>query len=193
MAAFQETRDNTEQKVLVHLLSEIERNPVFTQRGLAREFNIALGLMNQYLKRSIAKGWVRATQISPRRIKYFVTPSGLQEKSLMVRDYLSRSLSFFRDARQQCEEAMALCIQQEWHTVALVGHGDLADIMQLVSIGSPLRLSIIKPEDDLLKFDAVMITDTNNPYKTFKMIEKKISSNHLITIPLLHIMRSTGD
>ena len=50
MAAFQDTREQTEQKVMVHLLSEIERNPSFTQRSLAGELGIALGLMNQVFK-----------------------------------------------------------------------------------------------------------------------------------------------
>ena len=73
MAAFQDTHEQKEQKVMVHLLSEIERNPSFTQRGLASDLNIALGLMNQYLKRCITKDWLRASQISPRRITYFLT------------------------------------------------------------------------------------------------------------------------
>ena len=67
---------------MVHLLSEIERNPSFTQRGLAGELNIALGLMNQYLKRCVTKGWVKASQISPRRITYFLTPEGFIEKAI---------------------------------------------------------------------------------------------------------------
>jgi DNA-binding MarR family transcriptional regulator len=82
MAAFQDTHEQTEQKVMAYLLSEIERNPSFTQRGLAGELNIALGLMNQYLKRCITKGWIRASQVSPRRITYFLTPEGFKEKAI---------------------------------------------------------------------------------------------------------------
>ena len=82
MAAFQNTREHTETKVMVHLLSEIDRNPSFTQRGLAQDLGIALGLMNQYLKSCTAKGWIRASQISPRRISYFLTPEGFKEKSV---------------------------------------------------------------------------------------------------------------
>jgi DNA-binding MarR family transcriptional regulator len=193
MAAFQETREDTEQKVFVHLLSEIERNPAFTQRSLARELNVAVGLMNQYLKRFIAKGWVRATQVSPRRIKYFITPTGLKEKGAMVRDYLAKSLSFFRDARQQCEEVISLCNQQNWKSLALVGTGDLADIMMLVATGSPLRLTIVDLEANLTKFDAVMITDVMAPYQTFIALEKRIDPDYLITIPLLHITRPAED
>lgn len=87
MAAFQDTREQTEQEVMVHLLTEVERNPFFTQRGLARELAVALGFMNQYLKCCITKGWIRASQISPRRITYFLTPEGFKEKGLMVKDY----------------------------------------------------------------------------------------------------------
>ncbi|AIK96930.1 winged helix-turn-helix transcriptional regulator [Candidatus Odyssella acanthamoebae] len=190
MAAFQETREDTEQKVFVHLLSEIERNPTFTQRNLARELNIALGLMNQYLKRFIAKGWLRAAQVSPRRIKYFITPAGLKEKGSMVRDYLSRSLSFFRDARQQCEDVVTLCQHNQWTSVALVGHGDLSDIMMLVAQGSTLTLKIVGIKADFSNFDAVMITDILDPYGAYESLEKLIHPHHLITIPLLHITRA---
>ncbi|MBW8308978.1 MAG: winged helix-turn-helix transcriptional regulator [Candidatus Paracaedibacteraceae bacterium] len=193
MAAFQETREDTEQKVFVHLLSEIERNPTFTQRRLARELNIALGLMNQYLKRFIAKGWLRATQVSPRRIKYFITPTGLKEKGSMVRDYLSRSLSFFRDARQQCEEVITLCQHNQWTSVALVGQGDLSDIMMLVAQGNSLTLKVVDITADFSNFDAVMVTDILDPYGVYKALEKLIHPNHLITIPLLHITRSTKE
>ena len=52
MAAFQDTRQQTEQKVMVHLLTEIEGNPSFTQRGLASELGIALGLMNSLFNKT---------------------------------------------------------------------------------------------------------------------------------------------
>src|SRR3546814_5378803 len=94
---------------MVHLLSEIERNPSFTQRGLANELGIALGLMNQYLKRCVTKGWIRASQVSPRRITYFLTSEGFKEKSSMVKDYLARSMTFFRYARTLCEDIFEVC------------------------------------------------------------------------------------
>lgn len=193
MATFQETREDTEQKVFVHLLSEIERNPVFTQRSLARELNIAVGLMNQYLKRFITKGWIRATQVSPKRLKYFITPAGLKEKTTMVRDYLAKSLSFFRDARQQCEDVISLCNQKNWKSLALVGAGDLIDIMMLVAVGNSLKLTVVDTKADFAKFDAVMITDIISPYQTFTTLEKKIADDYLITIPLLHITRPSKD
>src|SRR5690349_16493460 len=123
MATFQETREQMEQKVMVHLLTEVERNPSFTQRRLASELGIALGLMNQYLKCCITKGWIRPAQVSPRRISYFLTPEGFNEKRQMVTTYLARSFVFFRDARSQCETLFEECQHKGWQKIGLVGSG----------------------------------------------------------------------
>lgn len=189
MAAFQDTREQTEKKVMVHLLSEIERNPSFTQRGLARELNVALGLMNQYLKRCIIKGWIRASQVSPRRIMYFLTPEGFKEKSHMVKDYLARSMTFFRDARAQCEEALECCKAQGWAQIALVGGGDLADIAKLVDFHNEFVLDVVSTQADLKKYDAVIVTDVINPQGTYDAIKHKVDYHCLLTLRILHISK----
>lgn len=191
MAAFQDTRQHTEQKVMVHLLTEIEGNPSFTQRGLASELGIALGLMNQYLKSCVTKGWIRASQISPRRISYFLTPEGFKEKSHMVKDYLARSLTFFRDARMQCEALFAECQQKGWQKIGLIGAGDLADIAQLVAQGIDLHVSLINQDADFKAYDAIVITDVMNPQGTYDSIRHKVDPSRLLTLYLLHISRSS--
>lgn len=189
MAAFQDTREETETKVMVHLLTEIERNPALTQRNLADELGIALGLMNQYLKKSAAKGWIRVSQISPRRITYFLTPEGMREKAVMVRDYLSRSMSFFRDARQQCDDVFELCQARGLNHIALVGSGDLADIAVLVSSGYPVIIAITNVDHDFAQYDCVVITDVVNPQQTFDLVMARVPADKIITLPLLHISR----
>ena len=189
MAVFQDTREHTEQKVMVHLLSEIERNPSFTQRGLAGELNIALGLMNQYLKRCLTQGWIRASHVSPRRIAYFLTPEGFKEKSQMVKEYLARSMMFFREARAQCEEVLALCKVQGFSKIALVGAGDLSDITQLVAAGGHFVIDVVSMEADFTKYDAVIVTDGVSPQGTYDGIKDKVESHRLLTLNLLHISK----
>ncbi|MBM3632200.1 MAG: winged helix-turn-helix transcriptional regulator [Alphaproteobacteria bacterium] len=191
MAAFQDTREHTEQKVMVHLLTEIERNPSFTQRSLASELGIALGLMNQYLKSCVTKGWVRASQVSPRRITYFLTPDGFKEKSHMVTSYLARSLTFFRDARAQCDTLFDVCLQKGWTKIAFVGEGDLADIAQLVAQGLSLHVKVVLPTENLKAYDAVLVTDVINPQATYDFIRGQVDSDRLLTLDLLHISRDS--
>ena len=187
MAAFQDTREETEQKVMVHLLSELGRNTAFTQRGLASELGIALGLMNQYLKSCVTKGWVRASQISPRRITYFLTPEGFSEKSHMVTDYLARSLTFFREARTQCEAVFSDAKTAGWKSLALVGTGDLADIAKLVAQGTGITVSIVDQRADFSFFEAVLITDVVDPQGVYQVLQAKIEPHRLLTLKLLHI------
>jgi hypothetical protein len=189
MAAFQDTRQQTEQKVMVHLLTEIDGNPSFTQRELAFELGVALGLMNQYLKKCVTKGWIRASQISPRRITYFLTPEGFKEKSHMVTDYLARSLTFFRDARTQCSAFFEAYHLKGWQKIALVGEGDLADIAQLVAQGKELDVSVVDTQAELAAYDTVLVTDVLNPQRTYDAIKDTVAPNRLLTLYLLHISR----
>ncbi|USO01433.1 MAG: winged helix-turn-helix transcriptional regulator [Alphaproteobacteria bacterium] len=189
MPVFQEIREQTEQKVMVHLLSEIERNPSFTQRGLAGDLNIALGLMNHYLKRCVTKGWIRASQVSPRRITYFLTPDGFKEKSHMVKNYLARSMTFFKEARAQCDEALEHCKSQTWSKIALVGKGDLSDIATLVASGGDFTIEVVSTKGDFQKYDAVIVTDVVNPQGTYDTIKHKVEYHRLLTLNLLHISK----
>ncbi len=189
MANFQELRDKKEQKAMMRLLSAIEDDSSFTQRKLSRDLGIALGLINQYLKSSVAKGWVRASQVSPRRIAYFLTPAGFKEKSRMVRTYLATSLSFFRDARLQCGAAFQESLQKGWTKILLVGEGDLADIATLVAQGTPLHLKITNKTDNLGTYDAVLITDIIDPQGTYNILRKKVEPSRLLVLDLLHISK----
>jgi len=187
MGAFQDTREQTEQKVMVHLLSEIERNPSFTQRGLAGELGIALGLMNHYLKRSVTKGWLRASEVSPRRITYFLTPEGFLEKSRMVKDYLARSMTFFRDARAQCVEIFDQCKANGWQHLALVGEGDLADIARLVALGHDIQVDVLPINGEFKDYQAVLVTDVMTPQAAYDALRKREGLPPILTLRFLHI------
>lgn len=208
MSAFQETKEHIEQKMLLKLMAKIEDDPIVSQRRLATELGIALGLMNTYLKRCMKKGWVRAGQVPAKRLAYFLTPEGLKEKGRMVKDYIASSLTFFRDARIQCESVFAECLKKDWSKIAMVGSGDLAEIARLVGQGLPISLEVINVkeqthsmEDNLLentkfsRFDAILITDIQNPQDTYEFIKARLKKEHieadrLLFLDLLHISQN---
>lgn len=183
--AFQQVKDQTEQQVVLRLLSALDKNPETSQRKLASDLGIALGLMNTYLKKCVVKGWVRATQVSAKRIGYFLTTDGFAEKSHMVKDYLARSFSFFRDARIQCDDIFAACKLEGFQKIALVGEGDLKEIATLVSSAYDLEIS-----NDLNNADAVVITDVMNPQKVFDDAVKNFGINKVFAPDVLHISRN---
>ena len=83
-------------RITLSLLESLERNGAQTQRRLASELGIALGLVNSYLKRCIKKGLLKVTEAPTRRYAYYLTPKGFSEKTRLTVDYLSYSFSLFR-------------------------------------------------------------------------------------------------
>ena len=189
MSTFQKTKDQADHKVLLNLLSALGDNPEVSQRRLAGDLGVALGLINTYLKRCVIKGWIRAREVSPQRISYFLTPEGFSEKSRMVADYLSRSLHFFRDAKHQCDTAFAFCAKNGWKNIALAGDGDLKDIAILVAHGAGVHVASLDIQNnaDLSSFDAVLITDVINPQATYDSLKNVMPKERLLLLDLLHI------
>src|SRR5215467_15671340 len=94
--------NGSEDAILLGVLDAVERDPALTQRSVARELCIALGLANAYLRRCVRKGLIKVSQVPRRRYAYYLTPQGFAEKSRLTASYLAHSFSFFRQARTQC-------------------------------------------------------------------------------------------
>src|SRR5882724_4629834 len=133
--------------VVLSVLTSIERDSAITQRKLARELGIALGLANAYLRRCVRKGLVKMRQVPINRYAYYLTPQGLAEKSRLTAEYLAVSFDFFRRARTDCAALLRQCEASGWRTVALYGAGDLAEIAILSAGETAIEvLCVIDPE-----------------------------------------------
>jgi hypothetical protein len=128
--------------------------------------------------------------VSPRRLRYFITPEGFAEKSLMVKNYLARSFTFFRDARLQCEEAFLACHAKGLTTIALVGCGDLCDIAQLIAPTTGVHVCVISVDDRFNDVDAILITDIENPQGVYDALNARGLGKMLLTLPLLHVSQN---
>src|SRR5216110_111601 len=92
--------ESGDDRILLGLLESVERDGGQSQRRIASDLGVALGLVNAYLKRCVKKGLVKIGQAPARRYAYYLTPHGFAEKSRLTVEYLSSSFSFFRRARE---------------------------------------------------------------------------------------------
>lgn len=193
MAIFEEARQDADRQVMVKLLTTLSEKPEATQRDLATEMGISLGMMVSYMKSCVQKGLIRSKQVAPKRWAYFVTPKGFAEKSRMVSGHLYRAMKFYRDTREQLEELFGQCQKEGVQTIALVGGGDVAEISLLVSQGFAIRLKLFEQAEGFLEklksFDAVLVTDMVNPQGTFDFLKEYIGEGKLCSIATLCIVR----
>src|ERR1700731_403802 len=110
-------RPKAEADITLGMLTAVEGNSVLTQRSLAKELGIALGLANAYLRRCVSKGLIKVTHIPANRYAYYLTPHGFAEKSRLTAQYLALSFDFFRVARTQCRDILTACRQQGWQRI----------------------------------------------------------------------------
>jgi ribosomal protein S25 len=69
-------RGINDDEIVLGVLDAVERNQHITQRVVANELGIALGLANAYLKRCVRKGLVKISEVPRRRYAYYLTPQG---------------------------------------------------------------------------------------------------------------------
>ena len=81
--------------IMLELLEAVAVGGVRTQRHLAFDLGVAVGLVNLYLKRCVNKGLIKVSAVPTRRFAYYLTPQGFAEKSQLTVDYLSQSFFFF--------------------------------------------------------------------------------------------------
>ena len=118
-------------RILLVLLESVERDGAQSQRKLAAELGIALGLVNAYLKRCINKGLVKIAEAPARRYAYYLTPNGFTEKSRLAVQYLSASFSFFRRARADCLKSLMEAREHGLQRIVLFGCTELAEIAKI--------------------------------------------------------------
>jgi DNA-binding MarR family transcriptional regulator len=184
--------------IILGVLDAVERNPAITQRSVARELGIALGLANAYLKRCVTKGLIKINQIPRRRYAYYLTPQGFAEKSRLTASYLAHSFSFFRQARSQCAALFAEAAGRGQRRLALIGHGDLAEIANLVVREYPLEIAGIitasangdklKAESNRLgEIDAVVLTTLVQVRETYLAAVEVFGAGRVYAPALLRV------
>jgi DNA-binding MarR family transcriptional regulator len=176
-------------RIVLGLLESVERDGAQSQRKLASDLGIALGLVNAYLKRCVKKGLLKIGQAPARRYAYYLTPHGFAEKSRLTVEYLSSSFSFFRRAREDCSSALEAAHARGWNRIALIGVSDLAEIATICAkarrdrfVGIPVVASLDAVPGG---FDALVITDLATTRDTVKATLTSLEAERIFVPALL--------
>ncbi|GMV21738.1 MAG: hypothetical protein AMXMBFR57_16870 [Acidimicrobiia bacterium] len=131
------------------ILTEIGAGRPLSQRSLARNLGIALGLTNLLLSRLVRKGLIRVSRVRPNRLAYFLTPKGMSEKAAMSRAYFQDSVRFYASARERVSAGL-MAISRQWpmgeaapvqKRVVFIGTGEVAEIAYVCLQETDLRLT----------------------------------------------------
>jgi DNA-binding MarR family transcriptional regulator len=192
-------------KIILGLLESVERDGGQSQRRLASELGIALGLVNAYVKRCVKKGLVKVRAAPTRRYAYYLTPQGFAEKSRLTVEYLSHSFSFFRQARVECGKVLVEARRQGWSRIVLAGVSDLAEIARICALEEGLEIiSVVDPNASVTtfvglpvvasldavqgSFDAIVVTDLRAARQMYDYAAMRVAAERILVPSLLGLV-----
>jgi DNA-binding MarR family transcriptional regulator len=191
----------TDQRIVLNLLKSVEDGAT-SQRRIASELGVALGLVNAYLKRCVKKGLVKVSEAPTRRYAYYLTPHGFAEKSRLTVEYLSSSFAFFRQAKAEFGEVFAAAKARNHQNLVLCGRSDLAEVAILSALESGISILAVidaganslpfggkpvfsKYESLPEAFDAVVVTDVRNARASFDEAVRLFGADRVFAPKLL--------
>ena len=188
-------------QITLGLLNAVDESSSVTQRAVAKELGIALGLVNTYLKRCVKKGLIKVSQVPANRYAYYLTPKGFSEKARLTGEYLSQGFQLFRLSRSQIVEIMEDCENQGLKKIVLVGATDITEIAILCAQEFDLGISGILVDNDqeaefgsirvvndileLEDFDAIILTSLDQGSLYIKKLRKHFDDNRIFIPPIL--------
>ena len=132
------------------LLEALDSREPPTQRELARDLDISLGLVNAFIKRLAKKGYFKITHIPKNRVKYLLTPKGALEKSHLTYRYIRYSVGFYREIREMLVTLFGRLENEGVRRITLYGCGEVAELSHLFLQNTSIKLGGVfdqKPDE----------------------------------------------
>ena len=195
--------ETSDSEIVLRLLSAVENNSSLTQRSLAKDLGIALGLANAYIKRCAKKGFIKIQQVPANRYAYYLTPNGFSEKSRLTTEYLSQSFLVFRRAREEYSRMLSMCVSRGNNKIAVFGGSDLSEIVLICARDFPVELvGIVKPGEtggeylgipvensvaDLKEFDVILFAELVDPQNSYESLASVVGGGRVLAPEFLNI------
>ena len=195
-----------EEKLTLELLNAIDQRSDLSQRNLAKQMGIALGLTNSYLKRCAHKGLLKISEAPANRYLYYLTPKGFAEKARLTGHYLADSLTFYRRAGESCTEIFDFCKKNGNERILLCGVSELAEIAIIRAMDAGIVITGIYDPDSSLdqlfsknvwndlsavpEYDRCFLADLSSPLEFYKALIKEIDKEKVL-IPSVLGMRNS--
>ena len=133
-------------------LEAIAADDHITQRTLAGQLGIALGLTNIYLKRLVRKGFVKCVNVQSNRLRYLLTPKGIAEKTRLTYEFMEYSLFLYGHVRSHLRQVLQPYALDNRRRIAVYGTGEAAELAYLSVTELGLELVAVFDSADAGRF-----------------------------------------
>ena len=187
MRCFLENNLTLHERHELRVLELIEERDKLTQRGVAADLEIAIGMANSLIKRLVRKGYIKIKDVPSSRYGYYLTPKGFLAKSQLVSKYIANSVKFFGEVRRDFEAIAKQVSKSKHRSVGCIGTGEILEIAQMVFQSNNVKIRFVvdvmghgenqhyKDLSDVPSaltddIDYLVITESERPHKAFEIV-----------------------
>jgi len=195
-----EKLENQDSYKSLQLLDEISKGDQLSQRDLSKNLNIALGLVNSYIKNLVSKGYVTIRAIPSKRYAYYLTPKGFTEKTRLTYHLLQDYTNLYKNARKDFRSLFYELNNNGTKRVVFAGVDEVTEIAYLslqevdITLEGVVDENIkraeffkipVLPFEDVknMEYQNVIITTfVKRDYVYQRLLECNVPSGHIHTI-----------
>jgi len=121
-----------------------------TQRDISQEIGCSVSSVNFALRLLAVKGFIKISGANTRRLRYYLTPRGILEKSVLAYNFLKRQISLYEEARKSLLEQLDGLCAEGIRKAAVYGWTPLTEAGLLYLLSQRIKISALyveKPND----------------------------------------------
>lgn len=122
-------------------LEAIERDPRVSQRQLARDMDVALGVANACVHALVRKGLVKIRGSNNRTLTYHLTKRGLVHKTALTAQWTANTIDWYVQARRQVAEQLETIRARGVALVLFYGANEVTELASIVALQIGLRVA----------------------------------------------------
>lgn len=136
---------------ITDILNILDTKESPSQREIAKETGISLGLVNTLLKKCAKKGLIKIERLNSRNIKYILTPAGIKEKTKKTITYVKKSYQAIKEIEA---EVLKLAARAEREDKKIYLYSDeqddeILDLVSLVLKENDLEFKVFSKQEEL--------------------------------------------
>jgi hypothetical protein len=128
----------------------IAGNGTVTQRQISLHAGMSLGLTNLILKRLARTGYIKVSQLTPKKISYILTRKGLEEKAKKSYHYVIKVVKQMSEIKKNIQNILINEYNAGNTKIGVIGNNEFAGMIKAFALELP-QVEIILLEDEIKK------------------------------------------
>ncbi len=126
------------------IIDILDEDKNMTQRSIAGQAGISLGLTNIIIKRLVKKGFIKIRNMNKKRILYHLTPKAIVDKSYRTYSYFERTMKDIVQIREKIQKEIIRKNKLDSRAVVILGNNEISEIAKWAAQEMKLKPVIIK-------------------------------------------------